>query len=180
MKVAVSLLVGVLAGVLAAPSAQADPEAELEPEPERPRTPFDRGRFNLGFGAGSQSNFGERYFVVGGAAGYFVLDGFELGLGAAHQFGDGPSITRLTPALRYVAHPLVGRSPVVPYAGVFYSHYFVGDAVADIDTAGVRGGLLYVSGSVILGLGIAHERQISECATNCSWFYPDFTLAIAL
>jgi hypothetical protein len=162
--------------LVAAAPAVADPN---EPEPPR-RTPFDQGRFNLGFGAGSQGTLGGRYYVVAGGAGYYVLDGVELGLGAGHQFGDDPNISRVTPSLRYVAQPLVGVSPVIPYVGVLGSHYFVFDGFSDIDTLGTRAGLLYVSGSLVLGLGIGYERIVSECSEDCSWFYPDFTLAVAL
>jgi hypothetical protein len=165
----------VCAALVASTAAQADPL--LQP---RVRTPFDQGRFNLGFGAGSQTALGFRYFVVAGGAGYYVLDGVELGLGASHQFGDGPGITRATPGLRYVAQPLVGRSPLIPYVGVFYSHYFIGEGYRDVDTAGMRGGLLHVSGSLVIGLGVAFERVVSACASNCSTVYPDFTLSLAL
>jgi hypothetical protein len=155
--------------------------AQAQPATQPPvRTPFDQGRFNLGFGAGSQTALGYRYFVVAGGVGYYVLDGVELGLGASHQFGDGPGITRATPGVRYVAQPLVGRSPLVPYAGVFYSHYFIGDGFTDVDTVGTRGGLLYVSGSLVVGLGVAFERVVSECSSNCSAVYPDITLSLAL
>jgi hypothetical protein len=63
---------------------------------------------------------------------------------------------------------------------VFYSHWFIGDAYSDQDAVGTRGGLLYVSGSVVLGLGVAYERIVSECTMDCSSVYPDFTLSIAL
>lgn len=168
----------VAAILLAAATAHAD-SALGEAEPPR-RTPFDQGRFGLSFGAGSTTAFGGRYFVIGGGGGYFVLDGLELGLAAAHQWGDGPSITRLTPAVRYVVQPLVGKFPLVPYAGVFYSHWFIGDAYADQDAIGTRGGLLYVSGSVVLGLGIAYEHIVSECTMDCDAIYPDLTISIAL
>jgi hypothetical protein len=162
--------------LVASASAAADPD---EPEPPR-RTPFDQGRFGLGFGAGSQGTFGRHYYVVSGGAAYYVLNGVEVGLGAAHQFGDDPNISRLTPSLRYVAQPLVGVSPLIPYVGVSGSHYFVFDGETDINTVGTRGGLLYVSGSLVLGLGVGYERIVSECIEDCSWFYPDFTLSVAL
>lgn len=161
-----------------ASAAHAAPGDPVE-EPPR-RTPFDQGRFNLGFGAGSQTAFGQRYFAIGGGAGYFVLDGVEVGLSGQYQWGDGPSITRLSPALRYVAQPLVGVWPVIPYVGVFYSHWFIGDMIPDEDAIGGRTGLLYVSGSVVLGLGVAYEHLVSECTTNCSAVYPDLTIAVAL
>lgn len=164
-------LLGVLVISASAP-AFADPDVEPPPPP----TPFDQGRFGLGFGGSSNDDT----FLIAGGAGYYVLDGVELGLGLGFQFGEGPNVLRTTPAVRYVAQPLVGHSPVIPYAGVFYSHYFVGDGFADVDTVGTRGGLLYVSGSLVLGLGIVYEREVSECVEDCSQIYPDFTFSIAL
>jgi hypothetical protein len=166
----------VLASIVAS-VAHADP---AEDEAPRRRTPFDQGRFGFSAGAGTQSAFGERYFGISAGATYFVLDGVGVGLGGEFQWGDGPNIARLTPELRYVAQPLVGKWPLVPYTGVFYSHWFIGDMVQDQDAVGARGGLLYVSGSIVLGLGIAFERIVSECTDDCSAVYPDLTIAVAL
>jgi hypothetical protein len=154
----------------------------LADEPTEPprRTPFDRGRFALSLGAGSQTSLGSRYFVVAGGVGYFVLDGVELGLSAAHQFGDGPSISRVSPSLRYIAQPLVGRWPVIPYAGGFYQHWFVGDAYDDVDVLGARTGVIYVAGRLLLGLGVAYERIVSDCTTDCDSIYPDLSISLSL
>lgn len=165
----------------AQPTQTAQP-AVPEPEPRR-RTPFDRGRFGLTASAGTASVFDQRYFGIGGSLSYFVLDGVAVGAGAQVQWGDGPTITRTTPELRYVAQPLVGRWPLIPYAAVFYTHWFVGEANPDVDAIGTRGGLLYVSGSIVLGLGIAYEHLVSECmmdTMDCSSVYPDITISIAL
>lgn len=164
----------------AALDSTAEPEPEPEPEPPRRRTPFDRGRFGLTAGAGTTSAFGERYFAIAAGTSYYVLDGVGVGLGTQVQWGDGPTIFRTTPDLRYVAQPLVGRWPLIPYVGVFYTHWFVGERIADVDAVGTRGGLLYVSGSVVLGLGLAYEHLVSTCTMDCSAVYPDITISIAL
>ncbi|HEY5949948.1 MAG TPA: hypothetical protein VIV40_30850 [Kofleriaceae bacterium] len=159
-----------------------DPQPTREPpmaEPPR-RTPFDRGRFGFSGGAGTSSALGQRYYGVGASASYFVLDGVAVGLGSQLQWGDGPTITRVTPELRYVVQPLVGRWPLVPYVGVFYSHWFVAQHIADVDAIGTRAGLLYVSGSVVLGLGAAYEHLVSDCTEDCSSIYPDITISVAL
>ena len=162
----------------AAPQPEPQPEpAPPLPPPRRP-TPFDRGKFSLGGGAGRQSNLGFDYFVIGLGVGYYVLDGVEVGLAGLYQFGDGPSISQLSPSLRYVAQPLVGKSPLIPYAGVFYRHWFIGSDIDDVDTLGGRVGLLYVTGFVI-GLGVVYERTISECVEDCGQFYPDFTISLS-
>jgi hypothetical protein len=165
------------------PPSMVEPSPPPEPPPPPPprrRTPFDQGRFGLSAGAGTTSAFGVRYYYIGASASYYVLDGVGIGLGTKVQWGDGPTIFITTPELRYVAQPLVGRWPLIPYAGVFFSHWFIGDRVDDVEVIGTRGGLLYVSGSVVLGLGVAYEHLVSECVMDCSAIYPDITISIAL
>ena len=134
----------------------------------------------LSVGGGSQTTLGAHYVVIGAGFGYFALDGLELGLSALHEFGSGPSISKLSPSIRYIAQPLVGRSPVIPYVGVFYTHWFVGDPYADVDTIGARAGGVYLSGSLVLGLGVVVERVVSTCTMDCTLVYPDFTISLAI
>lgn len=162
---------------LAASAAGAQPGLQAEPPP---RTPFDGGSFGLSAAVGSTYAFGQRYFAIGAGANYYVLDGVGVGLASIVQWGDGPTITRVKPELRYVAQPLVGRWPLIPYAAVFYSRWFVGGALDDVDAVGSRGGFLYVSGRVILGFGVAYERVVSDCLEDCYAIYPDLTLSFAL
>jgi hypothetical protein len=149
-------------------------------------TPFDQGKLGISAGAGSTSAFGQRYFAIGAGAGIFVVNGLEVGVDGQYQWGDGPSISRLRPAVRYVAQPLLEARhwPLIPYVGVFYSHWFIGDAFTDVDAIGTRAGALYVSGaargSFMLGLGVAFEHVVSECTDDCNAVYPDLTIAVAL
>lgn len=151
--------------------------ADEAPAPPTP-TPFDRGKVGMSLGLGTQTLGGIRFFAVGGGVSYFVLDGLQVGLSASHMFGDGPSITRLSPALTYVAQPLVSVWPVVPYVGGFYKHWFVGDNYADADSVGVRSGLEFISGQLVLGLGIAFERIVSACTNDCTLVYPDISFGL--
>lgn len=158
--------------------ADVDPEAPARPPPP---TPFDRGKFGLGLGASEQTAFGTSYFVVGGGLAYFVLPGVELGLSALHEFSsDGPSISRVSPSLRYVAQPLVGKWPVIPYVGGFYAHDFIGDNFADQDSIGARAGFIFISGHAVLGLGLAVEHFVAGCQQDCTIEYPDLTVSLAL
>lgn len=152
--------------------------AQPMPEEER-RTPFDQGRFGLSAGGGSTTAFGERYIAIAAGVSYFVLDGVAIDLGTQVQWGNGPTIFRTTPGLRYVAQPLVGHWPLIPYLAGYYTHWFVGDAFPDADALGTRGGLLYLSGNIIVGLGIGYEHLVSECTMNCSAVYPDVTLGFS-
>lgn len=166
-------IVGVV--LAAAVPAFAD-EAAAPPTP----TPFDRGKVGVSLAVGAQTLAGVRRLVVGGGVSYFVLDGLQVGLSASHMFGDGPSITRLSPALTYVAQPLVSIWPVVPYVGGFYKHWFIGDHYDDADSIGVRTGLEFISGQLVLGIGIAFERVVSACTNDCNLVYPDISFGLAL
>lgn len=167
------------AWVVAALLAAVAPASAQVVEPPPVPTPFDRGKFGLSGGGGSQTSFGYRKFVIGLGVGYFVLDGVELGLSGLHQFGDGPSVSQLSPSLRYIAQPLVGHSPLIPYIGVFYRHWFIGDELDDVDTVGSRAGALFLSGRLILGLGVVVERTVSTCDADCVEVYPDFTIGFS-
>jgi hypothetical protein len=169
--------------LLSSALAHADEEL-LEAEPPPP-TPFDQGRMRLAIFGGTTSNFDKRYFAIGGGFGYFVVDGLELGVAAVHQFGDGPSISQVQPGVRYVVKPLVGRMPVIPYVGAFYNHWFIGDGISDVDAVGGRAGLIYLSGRVMFGFGVAVERVVSDCTTSsgeedCWDVYPDFSISLSL
>jgi hypothetical protein len=149
---------------LVVPVAHADP------------TPFDRGKVGVSLGGGTTSTLGHHYILLGGGVGYYVLDGVEVALSGVEEFGDGPNISDLSPSLRYVAQPLVGKWPAIPYAGVFYNHWFVGDGLPDVDTVGARAGALSIQGRILVGLGVVYEHIVSECSTDCASWYPDITL----
>lgn len=143
-------------------------------EPPR-ETPFDQGRISISAGGGTTSTLNHHYIVLGGGVGYYVLDGVELSLHGLYEWGDGPSISLLSPQLRYVAQPLVGQWPVIPYVGVFYNHWFVGDNLGDEDSVGARAGGLWINGRIVIGLGVVYEQIVSSC-TDCSSWYPDITI----
>jgi len=161
------IMVGVL--MVAASTAHAD-------EYTKP-TPFDQGHFTVSVMAGSQSSFNQRYIAVGAGGGYFVVNGLEVEAAAEHWFGDGPSVSMVSPGIRYVVQPLVPVSPVVPYVGGFYRHWFVsGAGLEDVDTVGARAGIEYINGRVIVGLGAGFEHTISTCTQDCNQVYPEFSL----
>jgi hypothetical protein len=166
--------------VLASLPAYADDAPAPAPAPPPPPTPFDRGKVALSVGGGTTSTLGHSYVVIGGLVGYYVLDGVLVAVHGVEQFGSGPNISELSPELRYVAQPLVGKSPIIPYVGGFYNHWFIGDGLPDVDSVGARAGGLFVSGNVVLGLGVVYEHIVSDCMTDCDSYYPDITIALSL
>jgi hypothetical protein len=176
------MLAAAMLAMLAPAVAAADDALGPEPPPPPPPrpTPFDRGRLGLSAGASTQTALGSHYLVIGAGLAYYVLDGLSIGLAGVHEFGNGPSISRLSLELRYVAQPLVYKWPVVPYVGTFYNHWFIGDDYADVDTVGARAGLMYISGHLVLGLGVVVERTVSACTDACVDVYPDVQISLAL
>jgi hypothetical protein len=142
----------------------------------RKPTPFDRGAMAISLGAGTQDAFGYSYFGVGAGLGYYVVDGLEVGMFALHGFGDGPSLNQVRPTLTYVAQPLVGSWPLIPYIGGFYKHWFVGSPYEDVDTTGLRAGVFYLNGRILIGLGLAFEHVLSACDVDCDSVYPDVSI----
>jgi hypothetical protein len=165
--------------LLASFPAYADEVAPPPEPPPPPPTPFDQGRVAISAGGGTTSSFGHNYVVIGGSVGVYVLDGVLVAVHGLHQFGADPSISEVSPELRYVAKPLVGRWPVIPYVGTFYNHWFI-SGQSDVDSVGGRAGGLWVSGNVVLGLGVVVEHIVSTCTMDCDSVYPDITIALSL
>ena len=137
--------------------------------------PFEQGRVRVALGGGSGGSFGNRYFVISYGVGYFVLDGWEIGIDAEHWFGEDPSLHKLSEQTRYVFHMV----PMFkPYIGAFHKHWFIGDDIDDIDTIGGRlGGFFVVGGHFFLGGGVVHEIIVSDCDMDCSETYPEFVFS---
>lgn len=164
----------VVACLLLTTSSRAFAESKLLAS--REPTPFDRGSFTIEVAAGTQNAFGYRYFGLGAGVDYYVVDGLAVGLFGLHEFGDGPSLNQVRPSLTYVAQPLVGVSPVIPYIGGFYKHWFVGDPYEDVDSVGGRAGIYYLNGRLLIGVGVVVERVISTCEVDYTSVDPDFTI----
>ncbi len=133
--------------------------------------PFDQGRVRIALGGSSASAFGDGYFVIGYGAGFYVLDGLEVGIDVDHWLGGTPSIHKLSEQVRYVLHMV---PTLHPFLGVFHKHWFVGDGLDDIDTIGGRLGAFFsASEHFFMGGGVVHEIVLSECDTDCSSTYPE-------
>ena len=136
-------------------------------------SPYAQGKMRLNILGGAGDFGGSRYVILGGGFGYFVVEGLELGADFQQWFGS-PNISKIGPQARYIL-PL--ESPFAPFIGAMYRHAFI--AGEDIDTVGARGGVVYRSGSGILGLGVLVER-ILNCGDrfrNCRAILPEISFA---
>src|SRR5690349_2855568 len=159
----VLVLVSVIVLVLGAGAVH----AQEQPQQEKVTPgPFDAGRFGVSGGVGSEDAFDHTYLRIGVALGYFILPGLEASLLGEHWFGDDPSVSLVSPRLRYVFWMVPWSFK--PYVGTGYTHWFVGDPFEDVDAVAGRAGLVgLVGGSLMLGLGAVVERIVSECGDDC-------------
>jgi len=141
--------------------------------------PFRKGSIRLGGGLGYVQTVGGDGFVsIGLSGGYFLVDGLELGIDGSAWIGANPSVTILGTRLTYVVFQV---PHLHPYAGPFYRHWFVGQQMPDIDTIGVRGGLIVPAGPRFYAFGgVGYERVVSACDRNCSNIFPEFGLSFVL
>lgn len=137
---------------------------------------FSKGSTNLGIVAGSGSAFNDNYVILGVGAGYYVLNGLELGIDVQHWFSGDPSITKISPQVKYVFTQAEG---VKPYVGAFYRRTYIQD-LDNENSYGYRAGA-YISGSggVYIGGGIVYEEYV-DCSRfiDCSNTYPEILISI--
>jgi hypothetical protein len=162
--------------VAALPPLEADDSTELERF-----TPFARRRVRLSLLVGTSSTNRGSYLILGGGIGYFLLNGFEVGIDYEDWLLGEPIVHRLSPETRYVFHFV---PTLKPYVGVFYRHTFVND-VADLDHLGARTGVLYVppTGQFYLGGGAAYERLLNckpGVLVDCNAVYPELLVGISI
>ena len=137
--------------------------------------PFAQHQVRVAIQGGTAGAFGERYFILGAGAAYYVLDGLEVGVDVESWFGS-PNITKLSPQVRYILHFVPG---IKPYIGTFYRHFFI-SGFEDIDSVGGRAGVYYIAGrQAFIGFGVIHEVFLSCPASSnvCSNTYPEITLS---
>jgi hypothetical protein len=156
-------------------------EREAPADPRRSAGPFSQGGIRLSFLFGAGSTVADDYLILGAGAGYFILDGLEVGLDYELWFLATPVMHRLSPETRYVFHMV----PVVkPYIGAFYRHTFVSD-FDDYDHVGGRAGA-YIAPSprgVYFGGGAVFEWLLdceSGLLVDCDDVYPEIFVGISL
>ncbi len=141
--------------------------------------PFAGGSMRLSVLVGNGYAFNESYLIVGVGFGYFLANGFELGLEAENWSGSSPHITKLSPEVRYV----IPTSGIVrPYVGAFYRRTII-ESFDDLDSAGGRAGIYLLSGrGSYFGAGAVYEKYFScneSVYHSCSDTYPEIIFAIA-
>ena len=135
--------------------------------------PFAEGRttYTVTFASGKAQH--SEYFAVGLGVGHFVAPGLEVGLQAMRWFSGQPSVLRLEPNVRYVAHRLDLQAK--PYIGVLLGQWLV-DGQDDFTTVGTRIGMIWVRGRYRVTLGGRFE-WLTDCYECDLFFAPELELA---
>jgi hypothetical protein len=139
-------------------------------------TAFSKGAVSIGIVAGSGTAFNDDYIILGVGAGYYLLNGLELGIDVQHWFSGDPSITKVSPQVKYV---FTQAGAIKPYVGAFFRRTYIED-YDDQDSYGYRAGA-YFSGSngVYVGGGIVYE-EYADCPSylDCSNTYPEIVISV--
>lgn len=140
-------------------------------------TAFSKGSTSLGVVVGSGSSFSDDYIILGVGVGYYVLPGLELGIDVQHWFSGSPSITKVSPQIRYV---YTQAKVIKPYVGAFYRRTFIDDR-NDADSFGYRAGAYFSAKSgVYIGGGVVYE-EYTDCGrfADCSNTYPELLFTVS-
>ncbi|MGB5278704.1 MAG: hypothetical protein WBP02_16245 [Gammaproteobacteria bacterium] len=142
--------------------------------------PFSQGSQSVSIIAGSGSAFRDDYFILGVGYGYYLVNGLELGVDAQFWLSGDPSITKISPQIRYV---FTQPKTVKPYLGAFYRRTFI-DNFDDLDSIGYRAGLNIMGrGNFYFGAGFVYE-QYQDCnetiVSNCSDTYPEILFSFSM
>jgi len=141
--------------------------------------PFEKGGSRVSIVVGSGRSLDNNYVILGLGAGYYVLNGLELGLDGEAWLGGDPDIYKVSPQVKYV---LPTQSKIRPYAGVFYSHIFI-DGYDDLDTTGARGGVYFTSNEKwFMGVGVVYESYLDcdeSVYSSCRDVYPEISFSFS-
>jgi hypothetical protein len=135
------------------------PPAQYEPPKRSAAGAFAQGRKRIGFYGGAGSSYSHTYLILGAGVGYYLLDGFEVGLEFEGWLLQTPQFYKLAPQVRYVFWQL---RPVLPYVGAFYRKTWVTDDFPDTDSWGGRAGIAYSSGKGYAAVGVVYESFIDS------------------
>lgn len=142
--------------------------------------PFSRGTRNLSLFLGNGQAFNQTYTILGIGAGYYVLDGLELGLEYEDWMNADPHIYKVTPSVRLVLD--IGNR-ISPYLGAFYRRVYT-QGYPNLDAWGARAGVFVATGRhSYMGAGVVYTR-IRDCNQSiyltCSDTYPELSLGFTI
>jgi hypothetical protein len=163
-------------------SSELPPPAASEPLEKPPRAdtlPFQQGAVGTSLTVATAFSGDNEYLILGGGLGFYLANGFQVGVEGAVWVFDSPTIGTISPKVEYVLSPI----PIIkPYLGGFFRHYIVGEGRDDFQSAGGRAGAYIVPGdAAYFGFGALYEHQL-DCGRRvipCDQWYPELTVAVS-
>jgi hypothetical protein len=153
------------------------PQPAPPPKPAADAGPFSKGKVRVGFYAGAGNTYSQTYAIIGAGVGYYLMNGFEIGIDGEGWVLNDPTIWKVTPQIRYV---LWKMNPIRPYVGAFWRKTFVSDNYPDYDSWGARGGVAYRKGGNYLAVGAVYEKFNDYTGTGKDYtVYPEIALWIS-
>jgi hypothetical protein len=145
-------------------------------------TTFSKGSTSVGVVVGSGSAFDDNYTILGVGFGYYVTDGLELGIDLQRWISGDPTITKISPQIRYV---FTQTQTIKPYIGAFYRRTsfddYKGIELDDQDSFGYRAGAYFSTNNrVYIGAGVVYE-EYTDCSrfTDCSDTSPELLFTVS-
>lgn len=145
-------------------------------------TAFAKNSTSVGVVVGSGSAFDDDYIILGIGVGYYLAEGLELGVDLQRWFSGEPTITKVSPQIRYVFTQV---QTIKPYVGAFYRRTSYDDLngrdIDDQDSIGYRAGAYFSSNNrVYIGAGIVYE-EFDDCSrlTDCSTTSPEILFTVS-
>jgi hypothetical protein len=137
---------------------------------------FSKNSTSLSVSLGSGSSFNDNYIILGVGIGYYLVNGLEIGIDAQHWFSGSPSISKVSPQIRYIfTQPQV----IKPYVGAFYRRTFI-ENQDDADSFGYRAGAYFSSNKgVYIGGGMVYEEYKNCNYVECSSTYPEVLMSFS-
>jgi len=143
---------------------------------------FSRNSTSVGVVIGSGSAFNDDYTVLGVGVGYFVAEGLEIGIDFQRWISGEPTITKVSPQIRYV---FTQQKVIKPYVGAFYRRTsfddFEGVELDEQDSFGYRAGAYFSTNNrVYVGAGVVYE-EFKDCSrlTDCSTTSPEILFTVS-
>jgi hypothetical protein len=139
-------------------------------------TAFSKNSTSVSVVIGSGSAFNDNYAVLGLGIGYYLAKGLEIGIDVQRWFSGSPSITKVSPQIRYV---FTQPEHIKPYVGAFYRRTFI-ENLDDADSFGYRAGAYFTTTNrVYIGGGVVYEEYKDCNFVECSTTYPEILMSFS-
>lgn len=139
---------------------------------------FKSGKTRISVSAGNSRAYNDNYFQLGLGAGYYPVDGLELGLDARSWLGGEIRIHEIAPSVTYVVGDFGGFAP---YAGALYRQTFIEDR-DNIGAYGARGGVLVRQSQNLhlrAGVAVLRYRDCNQTmGSDCTDYFPEFSAGL--